>query len=150
MFRGRYEHTIDSKGRISIPAKFKEILSEQYDNRLVISNYDHCLIALPYREWALMEKEMENLPPLGKDTRTFLRFFYSSGTDCAVDRQGRLLIPQSLRDYANLQKEVVLVGGGRLIEIWNKERWEEAFRKSQDGFDQVTDTLINFGFWKPK
>ena len=97
-----------------------------------------------------MEKDLENLPPLGKETRTFLRFFYSSGIDCTVDRQGRLLIPQSLRDYANLQKDVVLVGGGKLIEIWNKERWEEAFRKSQDGFDQVTDTLINLGFWKPK
>ncbi len=76
MFRGRYEHTVDPKGRISIPAKFKEILNEQYDNRLVISNYDHCLVAFPYQEWALMEKDMENLPPLGKETRTFLRFFY--------------------------------------------------------------------------
>jgi len=150
MFRGRYEHTIDSKGRISIPAKFKEILSRQYDNRLVITNYDHCLVAFPYPEWSLMEEETKNFNPLSKEARSFLRFFYSSGIDCTIDRQGRLLIPQSLRDYADLQKDVVLVGGGRLIEIWNKERWEEEFHKSQEGFDRVTETLTNFGFWKPK
>src|SRR5512143_1185838 len=151
MFRGRYEHTIDSKGRVSIPSRFKEILIQQYDERLIITNYDLCLVAYPHQEWAVIEEKVKNLPPLvQKDFRAFLRFFYSSGIDCALDRQGRLLIPQSLRDYANLQKDVVLVGGGKLIEIWNKERWEEAFRKSQDGFDQVTDTLINFGFWKPK
>jgi len=150
MFRGRYEHTIDSKGRISIPSKFREILSKQYDDRLVITNYDHCLVAFPYQEWSLMEEKVKNLSMLSKDARVFFRFFYSSGIDSIIDRQGRLLIPQSLRDYANLQKDVVLVGGGKLIEIWNKERWEEAFRKSQDGFDQVTDTLMNFGFWKPK
>jgi len=150
MFRGRYEHTIDSKGRISIPAKFKEILSRQYDDRLVITNYDHCLVAFPYHEWSLMEEETKNFHPLSKEARSFFRFFYSSGIDCTIDRQGRLLIPQSLRDYADLQKDVVLVGGGRLIEIWNKERWEEEFRKSQEGFDRVTETLTNFGFWKPK
>ncbi len=150
MFRGRYEYTIDTKGRISIPSKFKEILTRQYDNRLVITNYDHCLVAFPYQEWSFMEEEIKNLPPLSQDARVFLRFFYSSGIDCVIDRQGRLLIPQSLRDYANLQKDVVLVGGGKMIEIWNKERWEEEFRKAQDTFNRVSDTLSNFGFWKPR
>ena len=146
MFRGRYEYAIDSKGRISIPSKFKEILSQEYDDRLVITNYDHCLVAFPYQEWALMEEKVKNLPALDKDTRAFFRFFYSSGIDCEIDKHGRLLIPQSLRDYANLQKDVVLVGSGKKIEIWNKERWEEEFRKSQENFDRVTDTLTHFGF----
>ena len=147
MFRGRYEYTIDSKGRVSIPSKFKEILIQQYDERLVITNYDLCLVAYPHQEWSVIEEKVKSLPPLGKkDSRAFLRFFYSSGIDCEIDRQGRILIPQSLRDYANLQKDVVLVGSGKKIEIWNKERWEEEFRKSQESFDRVTDTLTNFGF----
>ncbi len=146
MFRGRYEYTIDSKGRVSIPSKFKEILNQQYDDRLIITNYDHCLVAYPHQEWSVIEEKVKSLPPLGKkDSRAFLRFFYSSGIDCEIDRQGRVLIPQSLRDYANLQKDVVLVGSGKKIEIWNKERWQEEFRKSQESFDQVTDTLTNLG-----
>jgi MraZ protein len=146
MFRGRYEYTIDSKGRISIPSKFREILNRQYDDRLIITNYDHCLVAFPYQEWSLIEEKVKNLSMVGKDSRAFLRFFYSSGIDCTIDRQGRLLIPQSLRDYANLQKDVVLVGEGKKIEIWNKERWEEEFRKSQESFDRVSDALSNLGF----
>ena len=146
MFRGRYEHTIDSKGRVSIPSKFKEILNQQYDERLVVTNYDLCLVAYPHQEWSVIEEKMKNLPSLSKESRVFYRFFYSSGIDCEIDRQGRVLIPQSLRDYAKLEKDVVLVGSGKKIEIWNKERWEEAFRKSQDSFDQVTETLTNLGF----
>ncbi|MGZ3494344.1 MAG: division/cell wall cluster transcriptional repressor MraZ [Thermodesulfobacteriota bacterium] len=146
MFRGRYEYAIDSKGRISIPSKFKEILNQEYDNRLVITNYDHCLVAYPFQEWSLIEEKVKNLPALSKDARAFFRFFYSSGIDCEIDKHGRLLIPQSLRDYANLQKDVVLVGSGKKIEIWNKERWEEEFRKSQENFDRVADTLSHFGF----
>jgi MraZ protein len=146
VFRGRYEYTIDSKGRISIPSKFREILNRQYDDRLILTNYDHCLVAFPYQEWSLIEEKVKNLSLVGKDSRAFLRFFYSSGIDCTIDRQGRLLIPQSLRDYANLQKDVVLVGEGKKIEIWNKERWEEEFRKSQESFDRVSDALSNLGF----
>ena len=146
MFRGRYEYTIDSKGRVSIPSKFKEILIQQYDQRLVITNYDNCLVAYPHQEWSVIEEKVKNLPPLvQKDYRAFLRFFYSSGIDCELDRQGRVLIPQPLRDYANLQKDVVLVGGGKNIEIWNKERWGEEFRKSQESFDHVSDTLTKLG-----
>ncbi len=145
MFRGRYEYTIDSKGRVSIPSKFKEILIQQYDERLVITNYDLCLVAYPNQEWSAIEEKIKNFPSLSKEIRTFYRFFYSSGIDCEIDRQGRLLIPQSLRDYAKLGKDIVLVGVGKGIEIWNKERWEEEFRKSQESFDHVTETLTNLG-----
>ena len=145
MFRGRYEYTIDSKGRVSVPSKFREILNQQYDDRLVITNYDHCLVAFPYQEWSLMEEKVKTLPTLSKDTRAFLRFFYSSGIDCEIDKQGRLLIPQSLRDYANLQKDVILVGEGKKIEIWAKERWEEVVKRAQEEFDQISDTLASLG-----
>jgi MraZ protein len=145
MFRGRYEHAIDEKGRISIPAKFREILNKKYDDRLVITNYDKCLVAFPYNEWAILEEKTKALPLLKKEAKTFLRFFYSSGTDCSIDKQGRLLIPQTLRDYASLQKDVVLVGEGTKIEIWDKGQWEEEFRKSQESFDQISDTLTGLG-----
>ena len=145
MFRGRYEYTIDSKGRISIPSKFREILTERYDNRLVITNFDHCLVALPFEEWSLLEQKANALSLVKKEARTFLRFFYSSGIDCVIDKQGRLLIPQALRDYASLQKDVVLVGEGKKIEIWAKERWEEEFRRSQESFEQISDTLAALG-----
>jgi MraZ protein len=145
MFRGRYDYTIDSKGRISIPSKFREILNEKYDSRLVITNFDHCLVALPFEEWSLLEQKVNSLSLVKKEARTFLRFFYSSGIDCVIDKQGRLLIPQTLRDYAHLQKDVVLVGEGKKIEIWAKERWEEEFQRSQESFEQISDTLAALG-----
>ena len=145
MFRGRYEHAIDAKGRISIPSKFREILNKKYDDRLVITNFDHCLVAFPYEEWAGLEQKVNSLSLVKKEAKTFLRFFYSSAIDCAVDKQGRLLIPQTLRDYANLEKDVMLVGEGKKIEIWAKERWLEVVQKAQEDFDQITDTLADLG-----
>ncbi len=126
MFRGRFEHTIDSKGRLSIPAKYREVLNERYDNRLVVTTYDGCLIAYPYEEWGILEERIAGLPEFKKDTRAFLRFFYSSAADCTIDRLGRILIPQALREYAKLEKEVVLVGAFKQFEIWSKATWDAA------------------------
>lgn len=146
MFRGRYEHTIDSKGRISIPSKFREILNKKYDDRLVITNFDHCLVAFPFDEWnSLVEQKVGSFSILRKEISAFLRFFYSSAIDCVIDKQGRLLIPQTLREYANLQKDVVLVGEGRFIEIFAKERWQEVAKAAEEGFDQIRETLANLG-----
>jgi MraZ protein len=142
MFRGRYEHAIDSKGRISIPSKFREILTEKYDDRLVITNFDHCLVAFPYEEWSVLEQKVNSLSLVKKEAKTF---FYSSAIDCMIDKQGRLLIPQTLRDYANLQRDVILVGEGKKIEIWAKERWEEVVKRAQEEFDQISDTLASLG-----
>ena len=145
MFRGRYEHTIDIKGRISIPSKFREILNKEYDDRLVITNFDHCLVAFPFEEWSLLEQKVGSFSLMRKDTSAFFRFFYSSAIDCAIDKQGRLLIPQTLREYANLQKDIVLVGEGKRIEIFAKERWLEEARKAEENFDQIRETLANLG-----
>ena len=143
MFRGRYEHTIDAKGRISIPSKFREVLAKKYDDRLVITNFDHCLVAFPYEEWSLLEQKVGTFSLMKKETSAFFRFFYSSAMDCDIDKQGRLLIPQTLRDYAGLHKDVVLVGEGKRIEIFAKERWLEEARKIEENFDQIRDTLGN-------
>ena len=145
MFRGRFEHTIDSKGRISIPSKFREILNVKYDDRLIITNFDHCLIAFPSEEWSILEQKVGSFSMVRKETSAFFRFFYSSAIDCPIDRQGRLLIPQTLRDYANLQRDVVLVGEGKRIEIFAKERWLEEARKAEENFDQIRGTLADLG-----
>jgi len=143
MFRGRYEHTIDAKGRLSIPSKFRETLSERYDTRLVITAYDGCLIAYPLQEWQALEEKVSTLPEFKKDTKAFLRFFYSSATDCNIDKLGRILVPQPLRDYAGLDKDVVLVGTFRHVEIWGKEPWDKAASLASQ--EDIVNTLERLG-----
>ncbi|MBI1910966.1 MAG: division/cell wall cluster transcriptional repressor MraZ [Deltaproteobacteria bacterium] len=142
MFRGRYEHTIDAKGRLSVPSRIRETLNERYDSRLVVTTYDNCLIAYPFPEWQKLEEKVAALPEFQKDTKAFLRFFYSSATDCSIDKLGRILIPQTLRDYAKLENDVILVGAFRHIEIWSKPLWEKAEQASQD---DIVNTLERLG-----
>ena len=141
MFKGRYEHLIDGKGRLSIPSRFRDTLNERYDARLVVTNYDNCLIAYPLAEWTKLEDKIATLPEFKKDTKAFLRFFYSSATDCAIDRLGRILLPQTLRDYAKLEKEVVLIGAFRHMEIWSKQLWDEEAASQED----IVNTLERLG-----
>jgi len=143
MFRGRYEHSIDSKGRLSVPSRFRETLNERYDSRLVVTTYDRFLIAYPYAEWQVLEERAANLPTFKKDTMAFLRFFYSSATDCSIDRLGRVLIPQALRDYARLEKDVLLVGAFKHIEIWSKALWEKA--EAEASQEEIVATLERLG-----
>ncbi|MDO8426158.1 MAG: division/cell wall cluster transcriptional repressor MraZ [Deltaproteobacteria bacterium] len=143
MFRGRYEHLIDSKGRLSIPSRFRETLNERYDSRLVITAYDSCLIAYPLAEWQLLEDKVAALPEFRKDTKAFLRFFYSSATDCPIDKLGRILVPQALRDYAKLEKDVVLIGAFRHMEIWSKALWDKAEASASQ--EEIVNTLERLG-----
>lgn len=145
MFRGRYSHTLDSKGRVSIPAPFREVLSSAYEETLVITNFDHCLVAFPLQEWASVEARTKDLSMLQKDVRAFIRYFYSGAVESKLDRQGRVLIPQSLREFAGIDKEVMLVGAVNRIEIWSKEAWEEFIRKSEENFEAIADKLSEFG-----
>jgi MraZ protein len=145
VFRGQFEHTIDSKGRISIPSRFREILNKKYDDRLVVTVYDHCLAGYPNDEWTALEQKIGGLPQMDNDVQAFYRFIYSSAIDCVIDKQGRLLIPQTLRDYANLQKYVVLVGGMKKIEIWDKERWDVVAKKERENINQTMVRLAAKG-----
>ena len=143
MFRGRYDHTIDTKGRLSIPSKFRDELNESYDTRLVVTTFDGCLIAYPHAEWKKLEEKVSELPEFKKETRSFLRFFYSSAADCTIDKVGRVIVPQSLRDYAGLQKEVVLIGALKQFEIWSKANWDlaEANAMKNDDISSMLDRL---------
>ncbi len=144
MFRGRYEHSIDAKGRLSIPAKFRETLSERYEaDRLIVTNhFDGCLVAYPLEEWEALEERAKTLPMLKDAPKTFLRFFISGATDCEIDKQGRILLQPTLREHAGLEREVIMVGLTNKFEIWDKERWAQTMApEALAGMREVLATL---------
>ncbi len=145
MFRGRFEHTIDPKGRISIPAKFRELLSEKYDDRIIITNFDRCLVAYPYEEWRSVEERISSLSMVKKEVKAFQRFFISGATECPIDKLGRILIPPTLRDYAGLEKVVVFAGMGKMFELWSRERWTEEIKRAEENFEGLRESLASLG-----
>ncbi len=145
MFRGRYEHTIDKKGRISIPSRYREILSARADDSLIVTNFDSCLVAFPKEEWEILEKKVSKLPQMKREVKAFQRYFISGAIECPIDKQGRIMIPQSLRKYAGLEKEVVLVGLIKKFEIWAKAKWESEFDQARDRFENSGDILGDLG-----
>jgi len=145
MFRGRFEHTIDFKGRVSIPAKFRELLSEKYDDHIIMTNFDRCLVAFPYEEWRNVEDKISSLSMVKKEVKAFQRFFISGATECSIDKLGRVLIPPTLRDYALLEKNVVFAGMGKMFEIWSRERWTEEIKRAEENFEGMREALASLG-----
>jgi MraZ protein len=145
MFRGRFEHIVDSKGRVSIPARFRELLAEKYDDRLILTNFDRCLVAYPYEEWRVLEERVGSLSMVKKEVKAFQRFFISGATECPIDKLGRILVPPTLRDYAQLGRNVVFAGMLRKFEIWSKERWLEEIKRSEVDFEGMGEALAGLG-----
>lgn len=144
MFKGSFQFTIDAKGRVSIPSRFREILAERYEEKLVVTNdLDNCLVAFPFEEWSLIEQKIRELPSSEPHVKAFMRFIYSRATECELDRQGRVLIPPSLREYAQLKRDVVIVGMGNKIEIWDPSLWDKAL--APDQFPAISETLARLG-----
>ncbi len=145
MFKGRYAHTLDAKGRLSIPSKFREVLSDYQEEVLILTNFDTCLLGFTTEEWRLLEEKIRGQSMfssmLRKDMRSFVRYFFSGATECPLDRQGRILIPPSLREFAGLEKEVVLCGLANRIEIWSKEKWDAFLSESKDNFEEIAAKL---------
>ena len=141
MFIGNYEHTIDSKGRVSLPVKFREVLDGSYENRLIVTNIARCLVAYPLDEWKPMVEKLSAKSIVQKKLQAFQRFFISRATECTIDKQGRILIPGNLREFAQLEKEVVFAGMTKKIEIWSKERYEEEIAQAAETFDQLSEDL---------
>ena len=117
MFMGEYSHNIDAKGRMIVPSKFREQLGDEF---VVTKGLDGCLFVYPNEEWQNIEEKFRNVPLTSKDARKFSRFFFAGATTCEVDKQGRILLPAVLREFAGLEKEVVSVGVLKRIEIWDR------------------------------
>lgn len=144
MFRGRSRHTLDSKGRLAIPARFKEVLESRDENCLVVTNHDSCLWAFSRENWRVIEEKAASLPQLDMAVNTYLRYFISGAVECPI-KQGRITLPLDLREIADLKKEVVLVGELKRFEIWEKDRWEEEFRRAREAFPDVSQSLSGLG-----
>lgn len=146
MFRGKYEHIIDSKGRIKVPSRFWEVMKNKYDENLVITNLDGCLSAFPLKEWNRVEEKILSLPAMKQEVRYFKRFFLGSAVDCGVDKQRRILIPLSLRGYAGLKKDIVFVGLINRFEIWAKEKLDPQMEVVHKKFEEIVEPLGDLVF----
>jgi MraZ protein len=136
MFTGSYFHTMDNKGRVSIPARYKEILKDKKDKYLTITNWEGYVLAFPQSEWVVFAAELAKMPILDPRYRPLQRFLISGAEECALDRQGRILVSQNLRDYAKLSREVVLVGALRCFEIWDRCSYESHRQNLEQSLDE--------------
>ena len=140
MLIGEYEHTLDVKGRLIMPAKLRIDMGEKF---IVTKGLDGCLFAFSQNEWLNFETKLKSLPLSDKNARNFVRFFLSGATECELDKQGRFLIPNNLRNAANLEKEIVIIGVGTRLEIWNKNIWEKC--DDDISADEIAENMANLG-----
>ncbi len=141
MFMGEYSHSVDAKGRLIIPAKFRDELGENF---VITKGLDGCLYIYPSSEWNLFQEKLRTLPLTNKNARTLVRFFVSGAAECELDKQGRILIPATQREFAGITKDVVLAGSIERIEIWSRERWSE--NSNFEDMDVISGGLEDIGF----
>ena len=140
MFMSEYNHTIDAKGRLIIPAKFREVLGQEF---VISKGMDGCLFVYDNEAWSAFEQKLMALPLTNKDARKFTRFFLAGAAQVELDKQGRILIPAKLREFAGLDKDVVLVGVGGRVEIWSQEKWNDA--GEDDDVDELASGMEALG-----
>ena len=142
MFIGEYEHSVDAKGRVIMPAKLREDIGEKF---IVTKGLDGCLFAYSISEWTNFEEKLKTLPLTNKNARDFVRFFLSGAVECEIDKQGRFLIPGNLREYATLEKEIIIIGVGTRIEIWNREEWKKYSSDENISADEIAENMTMLG-----
>lgn len=142
MFYGEYQHTVDPKGRVIIPSKFREGLGEKF---IITKGLDNCLFAYSSDEWSNLETKLRTLPFTDKDVRAFIRFFFSGATECEVDKQGRILIPQNLREHAGLDKDIYVIGVSTRVEVWDKSKWENYTSDDNVSADKIAEKMAMLG-----
>ncbi len=143
-FEGRSRHALDDKGRLAIPARFREILEKRGDSSLVVTNLSECLVAFARDDWQMIKEKAINLPLFDPAANTYIRYFISGAIECPL-KQGRILISPDLRELAGLRREVVLVGHLTRFEIWDKDRWEEEFERAKESFAKISKSLTDLG-----
>ena len=140
MLMGEYEHSLDAKGRLTMPAKLRQDIGEKF---ILTKGLDGCLFAFSTQEWINFEEKLKSLPLSDKNARSFVRFFLAGATECEIDKQGRFLIPANLRNVAGLEKEAVIIGVGIRLEIWNKDTW---LKCDEDiSAEEIAENMANLG-----
>ncbi|NLD48982.1 MAG: division/cell wall cluster transcriptional repressor MraZ [Clostridiaceae bacterium] len=142
MFYGEYQHSVDVKGRVIVPSKFRDGLGEKF---IITKGLENCLFAYSSEEWANLEAKIKSLPFTDKDVRAFVRFFFAGASECEVDKQGRILVPQNLRDYAGLEKDVYIIGVSNRVEVWDKNKWENYFEDENMSTDKIAEKMSMLG-----
>ena len=143
MFMGEYSHSLDPKGRLIMPAKFREQLGDTF---VVTKGLDQCLYIYANEDWKVFEEKLSQLPLTNKDTRRLVRFFLAGACECETDKQGRILLPSVLREYAGLEKDVVLAGTSGRIEIWSRDRYLADQEEYEGGIDDIAASMEKLGF----
>ncbi|KJS14709.1 MAG: cell division protein MraZ [Peptococcaceae bacterium BRH_c4b] len=141
MFMGEFQHAIDIKGRLFMPARFREDLGDRF---VLTKGLDGCLFVYPMKEWSALELKIRSLPVTMKDARAFSRFLFAGATDCEVDKQGRILVPANLREYAGLDKETMIIGVSSRVEIWSAARWQEYNESAAGSLEEIAEKIGGF------
>ncbi len=143
MFYGEYGHSLDNKGRVIIPAKFREIFKEHYAEKFYLTRgLDQCLFVFTEENWKIQEKKFREMPFTKGESRKFNRLFFSGACDVVCDKQGRILIPDYLKGYAEIKEDVMIIGVSDRIEIWSKEKWAQFFDDNKNQFEDLAEKLI--------
>lgn len=142
MLMGEYLHSIDDKGRVILPAKFREELGASF---VVTKGLDHCLFVYDQKEWAILEGKLKQLPLAKPEARAFVRFFFSGGAEISCDKQGRVLLPNNLREYAHIDKDVVIIGVSNRVEIWDKTTWDAYNAQIAPTVAEIAESLADLG-----
>ena len=142
MLIGEYENSLDAKGRLIMPAKLRTDMGEKF---IITKGLDGCLFVFSQNEWSNFESKLKELPLTNKNARDFVRFFLSGATECEIDKQGRFLLVNTLREYAEITKEVIIIGVGTRLEIWNKEKWKKYNSNENISADTIAENMTMLG-----
>lgn len=143
MFYGEYEHTLDNKGRVIIPAKFREIFKENYvENFFITRGLDQCLFVFTEETWKSQEKKFRDMPFTRGESRNFNRLYFSGASEVICDKQGRILIPEYLKTYAEIKQDLMIIGVSDRMEIWAKEKWKHFYESNKGSFEALAEKLM--------
>lgn len=142
MFIGEYQHSLDSKNRITMPSKFREELGDTF---VMTKGMDDCLFIYSMDEWKIVEDKLKSLPMTNKDARAFVRFFFAGASECEIDKQGRVLIPTNLKEYAKIEKDTVVIGVSTRIEIWSLDEWNRFNSDANISYEDVAEKMAQLG-----
>lgn len=146
MFYGEYQHTIDRKGRIIVPSKFRQVFKEHYVEKFYVTRgLDGCLFVFTEDEWKAQEQKFKAMPFTKQEARRFNRLYFSGACDIMCDKQGRILLPQYLKDFAGIKRDVVIVGISNRIEIWSKDRWDSFYKNYNQAFEDLAEKIVEAG-----